>query len=392
MKIGIGFSKLKTSEGALQEAYRKSLQKLGATRASLVFIFYSYDYTLDAPAFAGALKKVLRDVPHMGSSSWSAWSQKETFEGETGLMVVSFHDLPFTFDFLRVHSLREKAELWSAEIARQLGDRAVSQKEKSDFLFLAADSLNFSGGSGFTFLERHFPDLQVFGFGTSFSVPQTSLVCNGEVYTNALIGLVAEGAKPWIGLLQNVRPEQNPIAVNRMSENLIIELDGKPAFYRLCEHLMTEDDLPMMSPDEFRKHMGNLYIVEKTQQPTDRPRVIGEPYRIVSLLGSEMTTGMVAVANALDFSQTHYLGQKKTAYAHSQSVQVLEELKKKIPKPSMLWMLVSSTRFRDKDRAKTDFETVSEVFPDTPVMGLATNGEFLGGTNQYASIVIVFSD
>lgn len=390
MKIGIGISKLKTAEAALQEAYRKSLQKLGATRAQLSFVFYSYDFTLDAPAFAGALKKVMRDVPHIGSSSWAAWSQKDTFEGETGLMVVSFHDLSFTFDFMRVHSLREKAELWSAELARQMGDRAVQQKKKASFAFLMVDSLNFNAGTGFQFLERHFPELQVFGFGTSFSVPQTSLVCNGEVYTNALVALVAEDIAPWVGLLQNVKPELNPVAVNRMSENLIIELDGKPAFYRLCEHLMTADDLPMMSPDEFRKHMGNLYIVEKSQTAVNRPRVVGDAYRIVSLLGSEMTTGMVAVANALDFSQTHYLGQKKGTYAEAESVRILQELKSKVPDPSMIWMFVSSTRFRDRDRARSDFEIVTELFPDTPVLGLASNGEFLGGMNQYATIISVF--
>lgn len=389
MKIGIGISKLKSAEAAIQEAYRKSLQKLGATKAALSLVFYSYDHTLDAPAFAGALKKILRDIPHIGSSTWSGWSQKDAFEGETGLMIVSFHDIDFSFDFLKVHSLREKAELWSAELARQMGDRAVAQKKKADVLFLMADSLNFTAGSGFQFLERHFPELQVFGFGTSFSIPQTSLICNGEVYTNALVALVSEGLQPWVGLLQNVKPEQNPVAVNRMSENLIIELDAKPAFYRLCEHLMTQDDLPMMSPDEFRKHMGNLYIVEKSQQTVLRPRVLGESYRIVSLLGSEMTTGMVAVANALDFSQTHYLGQKKAIYAEGDAQKILQEIKAKVPNPSMIWMLVSSTRFRDKDRSKSDYDTVSEIFPDVPVLGLATNGEFLGGMNQYATIVAV---
>jgi hypothetical protein len=154
---------------------------------------------------------------------------------------------------------------------------------------------------------------------------------------------------------------------------------------------MTADDLPMMSPDEFRKHMGNLYIVEKSQQVVTRPRVIGDAYRIVSLLGSEMTTGMVAVANALDFSQTHYLGQKKASYVETDTLKILNELKEKIPNPSMIWMLVSSTRFRDRDREKSDYDAVSEIFKDVPVVGLATNGEFLGGINQYATIIAIFN-
>jgi small ligand-binding sensory domain FIST len=386
-KMGVGLSKLKDPEAALQEAYRKSLQRMKATKADLCLIFYSYDYGMDTGVLAGALKKVFRDTPHGGSSTWSVWSDKETVEGETGLMVFSFKDVDFEHHFLKVHSLREKSELWSAELARQLTDFST---ETADFLWLIADSLNFNAGNGFQFLERHFPKLQILGFGTSFSVPQSSVICNGEVYTNSLLALSARGLKPWAALLQSIKPELASVAVNRMSENLIIELDSKPAFYRLCEHLMTSDDLPMMSPDEFRKHMGNLFIVEKPKVAHEYPRTLGEPYRVVSLLGSEMTTGMVAVANALDFSQIHYLGQKKIAYAESETEKLLQELKMKVPEPSMLWMITAASRMRERERQKTDFAILRSIFPETPILGVASNGEFLGGVNQFASLVVAF--
>ncbi|MBN8555022.1 MAG: hypothetical protein J0L93_06215 [Deltaproteobacteria bacterium] len=387
MKMGVGISKARDPEAALQEAYRKSLQKIKSTKADLCFVFYSYDYAMDTGAFAGALKKVLRDIPHAGASTWSAWSDKEAVEGETGLMVFSFKNVEFETHFLKVHSLREKAELWSAEIARQLGDLQV---DESDFLWIMADSLNFNAGNGFQFLERHFPKLQIAGFGTSYSVPQCSVICQGEVYTNSLVAVSIRGLKPWIGLLQSIKPELDAVSVNRMSENLIIELDSKPAFYRLCEHLMTKDDLPMMSPDEFRKHMGNLFVVERSKVPVERLRTFGEAYRVVSLLGSEMTTGMVAVANALDFSQTHYLGQKKVTYAETETEMILQQLKTKIPEPSLLWLISSTTRVRDRERVRSDFAILRSIFPDTPVLGVSSNGEFLGGVNQFAGLVVAF--
>ncbi|MDB5037134.1 MAG: hypothetical protein JWQ35_662 [Bacteriovoracaceae bacterium] len=390
MKVGIGSSKEKEPELALQEAYRKSLQRLGSTKSDLSLIFYSYDYGMDPTVLGGAFKKVFRDVPHLGSSTLSAWSGKEGFDTETGLLVMSLKDLNFEFDFLRVHSLKEKSELWSTELSRQLHDRALINNKSPDFLFVMADSLNFNASAGFSSLERAFPKTQICGVGASYSVPQVSIVCKGEVYLNALFALEITGTKPWMGLMQNILPELAAIEINRMSENLVIEIDQKPAFYKLCEHLMQKDDLPMMSPDQFRKHMGDLFVVETAKEKIERLRTIGSPHKVISLLGSEMTTGMVAVASELDFSKDHYLGQKKIEYAENGAREVLSQLKAKIEKPSMIWLFSATSRLRDRERKISDRHLVREVYPECPLLEVSSNGEYLGEHNQYAAIVIVF--
>lgn len=386
MKMGVGFSREKEAEAAFSDAYRKSLQKASALKADFCLVFYSYDYALDQAALSGTLKKIFRDTPVYGCSTWSSWSGVDAIEAETGCMVVSFKGSHQSIKAFKVHSLREKAELWSAEIGRQIEDSGM----QSGSICILADSLNFTPGSGFQWLERKFPHLQFFGMGTSFSVPQCSVVTTGDVHMNSLLALAFEGDGPWIGLLQNIKPELNDVVINRMSENLIIEIDEKPAFYKLCEHLMVHDDLPMMSPDEFRKHMGNLYVVERSKEATERPRTVGDPYRVISLLGSEMTTGMVAVAQALDFSQAHQLGQKKAVYAEQLAKDHLDRLKQKLAKPSWIWMLVNTSRTRDRDRTQSDFDLVKEVFPEAPIIGVATNGEYLGGANQFAALVVLF--
>jgi hypothetical protein len=391
VKIGCGSSKEKETELALQEAYRKSLQKLGATRSDLSFVFFSYDYAMDPTALSNAAKRVFRDVPHFGGTVSSASFQRDGFELETGLLVVSFKDLGFEFDFLKVHSLKEKAELWAMELSRQIQDRALVRERPCDFVFFIADSLNFTCGNGFASFEKNLPELQICGIGASYSVPQVSLLCKGEVYSNALVALEVWGAKPWVGLTQNIRPELNPIDINRMSENLVIEIDQKPAFYKLCEHLMTKDDLPMMSQDQFRRHMGDLYVVEVPKVQPERTRSLAEPYSVVSLLGSEMTTGMVAVGHELDFTSTHYIGQKKVEYAEAGARDLFQKLKTQIEKPSFLWLSSSMARLRDRDRKNSDQKILRDIFPDTPILELASNGEFLGVHNQFALIVIAFA-
>lgn len=387
MRVGFGFSREKDFELALAEAYRKSLQKIKATKADLCLIFYSYDYALDPAIMGGALKKILRDIPNFGCSTWSAFNQQESFEAETGVMVVSYKDPNFTLKPLRVHSLREKAELWATELGRQIED---SGPVPPTSVLVMADSLSFSPGSGFQFLERKFPHIQFSGFGISFSVPQCSILCQNEVHLNSLLALAVYGTEPWVISLQNIRPELKEVSINRMSENLIIEIDEKPAFYKLCEHLMVHDDLPMMSPDEFRKHMGNLYIVEQPKVATERPRAMGESYRTISLLGSEMTTGMVAVAQTLDFSQSHWLGQKRSDYAEGLMRTYLEDLQSKLPKPSFLMLIVNTARSRDKERQISDFELLRSTYPDTPIVGITSNGEFFGGPNQLSAIVLAW--
>jgi hypothetical protein len=387
MKTGIGFSREKDADKALAEAYRKSLKGLGATRAEFILLFYSYDYALDQTAMSGALKHVFRDVPHFGCSTWGAWSSSEAFEAETGVLVVSMKDLDFEWASFKIHSLREKAELWSTELSRQIEDRGESDL---DALWILADSLTFAPGQGFGVLERRFPKMQVFGMGASFSVPQCSVVAQGEVYLNALIALGFRQWQPWLALLQSVAPEGNKVKINRMSENLVIEIDEKPAFYKLSEHLMTIDDLPMMSQDEFRKHMGNLYVVEEPALERERTRVVGRPYRPIALLGSEMTTGMVAVAQPLDFSCTHYLGQKKAEYSDAGGFELLEKVKEQCPQSSLIFVMSHTSRLKDKERQRSDTEMIRQLFPNAPVVGIATNGEYLGISNQFSSLVWVW--
>jgi hypothetical protein len=56
----------------------------------------------------------------------------------------------------------------------------------------------------------------------------------------------------------------------------------------------------------------------------------------------------------------------------------------------MVWMFMSTTRKGDQNRTKSDYEILQETFPGVPVLGILTNGEYLGGINQHASIVIAF--
>ncbi len=388
MKAGIGISRSKDFQTALQEAYRTALQRLGALKPDLVFLAYTYDYALDTELFSKIVQRNLRDVPHFGCSTWSAWSHQEMFDAETGLVVLALKDLPFPPKFFKVHSLKEKVDLWSSELGRALEAEPKVMREQS--LFMVADSIHFNSGKGFERLRAQHPNLQVFGFGTSFGIPQSTVLLNGEVFSNALVALWMNGFSPWLGLLQNIRPEANQIHINRMSENLVIEIDEKPAFYRLCEHLMAEDDLPMMPPDDFRKHMGNLYIVEKLHKEEPLLKAFGEPFRVVSLLGSEMTTGMVAIGDTLDFDRAHFLGQKKAKYVEEFSRDILEKLKQEIPNPSLVMTLCSTSHFRDSDRQVSDLDLVKEYFPNAVMFGLGTNGEFLGEANQYSALLAIF--
>jgi hypothetical protein len=90
MKVGAGVSRERDPQVALQEAYRRSLQKIGVTKAEFSLVFYSYDFGLDPAAFSACLKKVFRDIPHVGCSTWSAWFHKEGFEADSGILILIF--------------------------------------------------------------------------------------------------------------------------------------------------------------------------------------------------------------------------------------------------------------------------------------------------------------
>jgi len=390
MKQGVGLSRSKDLAQALAEASRSALQNLKALKADFYFVVYTYDHGLDPGLLSGILKRQFRDTPHVGWSSWTGWTSGELFEAESGVMVLAIKDLPKDWEVFRVYSVKEKQGLWAAEMLRHLDLKQQSLKDTPSSLFLVADSINFQTEEGFERLIQDYPHLKTFGFGASYGIPQCSLIANTEIYSNAVLGILIPGVFPWTASIQNIRPESERIHINRMSENLVIEIDEKPAFYRLSEHLMQTDDLPMMSPDEFRKHMGNMYIVEKYKESLEGMNHVGDSYRVVSLLGSEMTTGMVAVGDSLNFSREHFLAQKKASYAEGLGFKILEQVKEKLPNPSMIWMMGSSAHLRDKDRKISDMQLVKSVFPNAPIFGIGTHAEYIGNKNTQSCVVVAF--
>jgi hypothetical protein len=389
IKVGIGFSRTKDLAKAIPEAYRGSLQKLQALRADFAMMAFTYDHAIDAELLAALLKRNLKGVDHLGFSTWSGWTDSEVFEGDSGLCMISFLMPKEKRLIFKIHSLKEKAELWASELIRKFQDSEIAPSSRGTFLFVA-DGIHFQSGSGMEKLSEAFPHIQFLGFGNSYGIPQCCQIANAEVHSNSLVGILILDYETWSAILQHIEPEAEAIQINRMSENLVIEIDKKPAFYRLTEHLMEADDLPMMSQDEFRKKMGNLYLVERSISPHKSPRTLGHSHRVIPLLGSEMTTGMVAVSEPIDLEKQLFLGQKKKIYAEEQSLETLLRLKEQVPDPAALFVCASSTRSRDPVRTKSDMMILKAVFPGVPIFGVSSQLEFLNGSNQHSAIVLAF--
>ena len=391
MKVGIGLSRSKDLAKALPEAYRASLQKLQALKADFTIIAFTYDHAIDSDLLSALLRRNFKDIPHLGFSTRSAWTDSESFEGESGILMMSFLMPEVKRSFYKIHSVKEKADLWATELIRKLHDSELTSSATGTFLF-AADGVHFKAGSGLEQLSEAFPNIQFLGFGSSYGIPQCCQVTDAEVHSNSLVGVFFEGYESWSAILQHIEPEAQPIHINRMSENLVIEIDQKPAFYRLTEHLMETDDLPMMSQDEFRKRMGNLYLVEKSATTHLSPRVLGHSHRVIPLLGSEMTTGMVAVSEPVRLDYELSLGQKKKFYAEDRAIETLTQLKEKVPQPLALFVCASSTRARDPVRTKGDLMLLKEVFPKVPIFAVSSQSEFLNASNQHSAIVWAISN
>ncbi|TVQ80929.1 MAG: hypothetical protein EA369_01160 [Bradymonadales bacterium] len=387
MQVGIGFSQLKDPAQALQEAQKKAHQELKALQADLYLVCFTYDHSMDLELLSSLLKRNFRSKPLLGCSTWSAWSKDHSMEAESGLFVLAFRELSFEPEFLKVNSLKEKQGLWAVELARQIEDRSLSDA----LCLFVADSLHFHVGTKLQQIQESMPQLPILGWSTSYGIPQCSVVLNSEIYSNALVAMAMKGVKAEAVCIQSVQIESQPIQINRMSENLVIEIDQKPAFYRLCEHLVEVEDLPMMAQDEFRKHMGNLYLIESAEDCKNPTRFLGEAYRCISLLGSEMTTGMVAVSEAVDFSKKHYLGQKKPGYLEKNAERLLGQLREKIPHPSFVLMISAASHSRERTEGPSNLELVSKAFPpETKIFGISSQAEIALTQNQSSVLVIAF--
>ncbi len=211
-----------------EEAAKQALHKLGDQKPhfAIAFISSKYDYS----KVLKGIKSIIGKVPLTGCSSAGEFNEEKVTKESVVIALISSSSYKFFTGIGKdVHIDRQKALLQACK---------MFPKEVPDFPYLSAivliDGLNGKG-------EEITQDaLSIIGPTVKFSggaagddlkFEKTHVFYEENAYTDALsLSLVASKKPVFIGLKHGHCPISPPLTITKAVDNVLYEVDGKPAF------------------------------------------------------------------------------------------------------------------------------------------------------------------
>ena len=204
-------------------------------------------------------------------------------------------------------------------------------------------------------------------------------IASAEGRTAQLAGTVQEGVVSGLvfgeavgvvsGLSQGCTPIGPAHTVTRSHNNLVLEIDGEPAFDVLCS------DLGLDSVARIREVAHWLHAARPVPGSSEAD------YLVRNIIGLDAQDGIVALGALIDPGERLIFVRRDPAAAEADLRRMLRGAKARLSRPAQGGVYVSCLArgphmFGSEDR---EMEIVREEIGDLPLAGFFANGEFSGG-------------
>ncbi|MGB8414529.1 MAG: FIST N-terminal domain-containing protein [Candidatus Binatus sp.] len=286
IRAGAGFSTAPNPRSAAAEATATALAQAGLSRANGALCFAT-------PAYGAAYPMILRTVASQahtrevaGCSSMGVIAGETEIESGNALAVMVFggEDIHATRFF--VPTLRGRA----AGVAAEVASAVRSQLGKSNLLILFADTYNFEAEATLEALGTELPGVMIAGGGASEdgSVGETFVFCGDTVSSNAVSGMLLTGDfEPTVASSLACGPIGTAHRVTAARDNILIELDGRPAYQVFAETVG-----PLAG--DLRRALSYVFVaipVYENAQAIERGQFV-----VRNIVGASEEHGVIAVA------------------------------------------------------------------------------------------------
>src|SRR5262249_3217497 len=234
IRAGVGFSNALNSKSAAGEATAAAMQQAGVAQAAAALCFATTAYGAAYPMILRAVAAEAQTREVAGCSSLGVIAREREVESGNALAVIVFSGEEISARRFFVPTLRGRGDEVAAEIAAAV--RPALQQ--SNLLCLFADTYNMDADKLLPALARELPTVTVTGGGASEdgSVGETFVFCGDAVSNNAAAGmLIAGDFDLTIASSLACAPVGPPHKVTAVRDNVILQLDGRPAYQVFAE-------------------------------------------------------------------------------------------------------------------------------------------------------------
>lgn len=388
---GVGLSHLSQTREAALEATGRALAGLGGDRPHFCVAFSTahhaetVDDLLEAIAWSGETPYV---VGCSGAGVIAGSTEIEAAPGLTVLAVSSdqLRGTPFLFEDEGDHGLSAGA---------RIGKRLDGSKGTGDLVLVWPDPYNVRPDRLLQGIDSALEGVPVAGGAAAGrSAEEGTFQFSGAEWRSAAVAGIRLGGRfrHRVVVTQGCRPLGPPLRVSNSHENLVLELDGRPALdvlrERAPEHHFGPDGRPF-----------DYLFVGLLPDPLD-PRYAPGEYRVRNILTSDDDTGVIGIAEAVEEGDYVVLVERERAAAREDLRRVLETVSAEHSAADYRFALYFDCMARGRSlyrESPVDARLIAEALPGVPLAGFFCAAEMapLRGVNHlltYTGVLVLVGE
>jgi small ligand-binding sensory domain FIST len=391
IRSGVGISTRPGSEDAAREAAERAVLGLAGERADWCVAFAT---THHAPAIGGALEALAETAgtPYVtGCSGSGVLAEGREIEGDPAIGV-----LAVASDRLRATSFLfpDEGDL-GLTAGKRLGERLVASRGTGDLVLVWPDPVHVRPDRLLRGFDGVLHGVPVAGGAAASGGPQepTLQFCGSEATSGAVAGVRLGGSfRHHVAISQGCRPLAEPLEVTEAHENLILEIDGRPAMEVLRE--VAPAGVLERSESAF-----NYLFVGLVPEAGARAARSGE-YLIRNILTADEDTGVLGISEEVEEGQRLVFAMREGAAAREDLERVLDGLVSTEDPRRFRFGLYFNCLARGRSLYRedgVDSRLLSRALPGVPILGFFCNAEIapLRGVNHlftYTGVLVLVGE
>lgn len=371
IKAGVGMSGNLNASEAAGEASVQAMEHGELNRADWALVFCTFPHRERYKDILRTVCDVTRTTNLIGCSGIGVLINSAEIEAEPGVCV-----LAASSDSIKTSSFMfGDPTNGGFDTGVKIGKRLKPIEYGNAVLALLPDPFKFHPELLFRGIESELGYIPIVGATASENpyINETSVFSGHNVSQRSVSGIMMKGELSYrIGITQGCQPVGSPLLITRCENNIIVELDNKPAYEVLKRHVPRTI---LENPNDLIR----MLFVGFSPDPEKR-EITGRDYLIRNLIGINPQRGIIAVAEDVRDGQAIVFAIRNPQMAREDLKQMLERIESSSDpeKPFKFGFYFNCCARGSSLYGQKGIDTayISHYLEGVPIIGFFGNSEF----------------
>jgi small ligand-binding sensory domain FIST len=392
IKAGVGISNNIVAREAASEAALEAMENGELSSADWAFVFCTFPHRENYKEILTSVCGILKTNNISGCSGIGVLTNSAEIEAEPGVCVLAVSSKSIKTSSFICGEPTDGGFKTGVEI----GERLKPIEYEKALLTLLPDPFNFHPELLFRGLESELGYIPIVGATASENpyINETTVFSGDRVSQRSVSGIMMRGDFNYIiGITQGCQPIGSPFVITRCENNIIIELDNKPAYEVLKGHV---PQAILENPNDLIRTLFIGFSPDPEIQ-----EITGRDYLIRNLIGVNPQKGIIGVAQDVRDGQAIRFAIRNPQMAREDLKQMLERIKSSAgPEKPFKFGLYFNCCARGSllyGQKGIDTAYINHYLGNVPIIGFFGNSEFanLRGKNHlftYTGVLVLISE